>query len=553
MQTLKFSNDGELILIRGENGKGKSSLLESIDFSIFNIVRGKNIKRVPTYVLPNRFNKNLEVEINFYNWLGNNIVINRKLAPKGIKFLKDDVDMTDKFELMTQQEKDDIIGLEYNTYKSLVSLNLADFANFINLDAETKRKLLNKLFNLDEFDNYLSITKEILKPIYKQKEELENRIIYDENMISSYKESLDNIIEQSKEISTKIEIKEKMLQLKGVYDNLKKDISELKYELKPLNDAIRSGAKVLEAQKNKLFEDDFEINDLFKKLEIFENGHCPLCGTDLITDFHKKEHKNLNDEYSIKQKELLEFKSLHSNLKKETINKNRERKNILTLLDEKNLELSKIKLELSNLKMQYDNSNIDSTSVTEINKNIKKLENDITNTKQELDIINDKIIRLEKILNVLSERGIRQGIIDTIVDPINEHLSDYLVELEATHNVKLNNQFDALIKDRYEEVHIETLSTGEARKINIAIALSYMEMILKMNKKTNILFMDEVFASVDPENINLILKVLKKFSVRNKINIIIVNHSNFDMTGFDRVININKEYGFSQIEEISNN
>lgn len=49
IQTLFFKEKAELILVKGENGSGKSSLLESIDFSLFNIVRGKNSKRVPNY------------------------------------------------------------------------------------------------------------------------------------------------------------------------------------------------------------------------------------------------------------------------------------------------------------------------------------------------------------------------------------------------------------------------------------------------------------------------------------------------------------------------
>ena len=67
-QTLKFNTTkGDLILISGKNGNGKTSLQQSMDFSIFGIVRGKNSKRVPQNILPNRINKNLETEIEFIN------------------------------------------------------------------------------------------------------------------------------------------------------------------------------------------------------------------------------------------------------------------------------------------------------------------------------------------------------------------------------------------------------------------------------------------------------------------------------------------------------
>ena len=125
-----------------------------------------------------------------------------------------------------------------------------------------------------------------------------------------------------------------------------------------------------------------------------------------------------------------------------------------------------------------------------------------------------------------------------------------MIELESKFNVRLDDSFDAIIKERYiDDIHVESLSTGEARKINVAIALSYMEMVISMNKKTNILFMDEVFASVDPENIDLMLKALRSFSTRNGINVIIVNHTTFDNAKFDRVISIERVNGYSFIRE----
>ena len=212
-----------------------------------------------------------------------------------------------------------------------------------------------------------------------------------------------------------------------------------------------------------------------------------------------------------------------------------------------------IKFLISNLKDLKDNYNkgTDSISINEINKNIEKLESDNIKYENNSNRILNKIYKYEKLIDILSEKGIRKNIIRSVVEPINEHLSKYLIELESKYSVKLDDSFDAIIKERFiDDIHIESLSTGEARKINIAIALSYMEMVISMNKKTNILFMDEVFSSVDPDNIDLMLKVLRSFSNRNKINVIIVNHTDFDNSKFDRVIQIDKIMGYSHINEI---
>jgi DNA repair exonuclease SbcCD ATPase subunit len=177
MQKIPFKTGGEFILLSGDNESGKSSLLESIDFTLYGTVRGKNKLKIAVTKLPNRINKNLETEINFTNDDGNNIIIRRKIEPTSMDVFKNGKLYNKEFKSMTSDEKEKFIGLEYNTYKSLISLNLSDFANFINLETETKRKLVNKLFNITEIDEYFSIAKEIVKNSYKEKERLDYGII----------------------------------------------------------------------------------------------------------------------------------------------------------------------------------------------------------------------------------------------------------------------------------------------------------------------------------------------------------------------------------------
>jgi DNA repair exonuclease SbcCD ATPase subunit len=542
LQKLSFNKGGSLILLNGQNANGKSSLLESIDFALFNIVRGKNTKRVPSYILPNRTNKNLEVEIDFVNWNNDNVVINRKLSPKGFKINVNDVDRTDKYELMQQYEKDDIIGIEYNTYKSLVSLNLADFANFINLDTDTKRKLLNKLFNIDEIDIYFSIAKELLKNEYKRREKLEGMVLTNTNTVETYKNNIQNILEIT---GSKID-KEKMLEYKNSYITLKSEIREMKENLQLTWPDIVSKKEVLQGKRNKIMSDELQLEELSKKLDIFRSGNCPFCGTILTDDSHLEELAKLEEEYREASKDLLEIKKSLNNLKREYSSKVVERGGMLKEIHDKEFQYDIIKRELKDIRDKVSNN----ISIGELNKNIDILEKENEKYSKGLENLNKRILKYEKLVEILSEKGIRRGIIKTVVDPINEHLSRYLIELESKYNVRLDDSFDAIIKERYiDDIHVESLSTGEARKINVAIALSYMEMVISMNKKTNILFMDEVFASVDDENVDLILKVLRKFSEINDINVIIATPLKFDTVHFDRVINVEKVNGYSFIKE----
>jgi ABC-type Mn2+/Zn2+ transport system ATPase subunit len=68
-------------------------------------------------------------------------------------------------------------------------------------------------------------------------------------------------------------------------------------------------------------------------------------------------------------------------------------------------------------------------------------------------------------------------------------------------------------------------------------------------KDINILFMDEVFQSVQKDNVNLLLKLLKDFAVENKIHLILVHHGleEVDSKIFDRIISVEKNL-FSDIK-----
>ncbi len=169
-QTISFNTtSGDLILISGKNGHGKSSFQQSLDFCSFGIVRGKSGKRVPQSILPNRINKNLETEIEFINNLSDTIKIQRNLEPTSAKIFINDSDETKKFKNLKKEERDKIIGFDYETYKSFISLSVSDFANFIDLSPEEKRNIINKLFNLQDLDNYFSLSNGLIKQQYDKK------------------------------------------------------------------------------------------------------------------------------------------------------------------------------------------------------------------------------------------------------------------------------------------------------------------------------------------------------------------------------------------------
>ena len=562
-QSLTFNTTkGDLILISGQNGHGKSSFQQSLDFTTFGIVRGKNGKRVPQSILPNRINKNLETEIEFINNQSDTVKIIRCLEPTSAKVFINDIDETKKFKNYKKEERDRVIGFDYETYKSFISLSVSDFANFIDLSPEDKRNIINKLFNLQDLDNYLSLSNGLIKQQNDEKVKYETIIETNNQTIDTLNQNIITI-KRSGAIDTQQEI-ERLETLKNSkrdpYIKLKKDLIEFDEKFKN----IEKQRQDLENQRNIIHNDiieiKVEIKNLEEKLKVYNSGVCPVCNTSL------KDESHLHDLSDIKSK-YREYKEKFNNLdnskndlilkltqisnQKDSLLKQKSSSN--TQLNNLSYELKTITSKIASLKEEKKND----TSIDELTKNIEELKLKNTQNADKINEINNNIQVYNELKEIFSQNGIRKSIISNIVKPINVYLKEILDSMNSPYNIKIKEDFDVIIYERLtNEVHPESLSMGESKKINIAIALSYLKLILKF-RKLNILFLDEVFSSMEPENVEYALKVLKEFTREFNLNIIILDpkvyftdNSEFGFNYFDRVVKIYKKMSFSTIEEV---
>lgn len=559
-QTVKFNTTtGDLILISGKNGHGKTSFQQSFDFSIFGIVRGKKGKRVAQSILPNRINKNLETEIEFVNNLTDTIKIQRNLEPTNAKIFINEIDETKKFKNYKKEDRDKIIGFDFETYKSFISMSVSDFANFIDLTPEEKRNIINKLFNLQDLDNYLTLASGLIKQSKEEKLKFETIIETNNQTINTLNQNIitikrSGVLDKEKEIEN---LEKEKNSKKEPYLKSKKDISISDEKLKE----IEKERQDFDNQKNILLNDILEIKvdirNIEDKLKVYESGICPVCNTNLtdethlhdLSDFHSKQTE-LNEKLTTleKNKNEIILKLTQLSNQKETTLKQRTTSNIQ--LNNLIYELKTLTTKIGNLKETKSDISID-----ELIKNIDELKNKNTENTNKILEIDTKIQVDEELKEVFSNKGVRKNIIKNIVKPINVYLKDILDELKSPYNVKIDEEFNVNIFERLTfPIDPESLSMGESKKINIAIALSYLKLMLKF-RKLNILFLDEVFSSMEPENVEFTIKVLKDFTKEFNLNIIILDpkvyftDNSFLLTYFDRIIKIYKKMSFSTIEE----
>jgi DNA repair exonuclease SbcCD ATPase subunit len=211
-----------------------------------------------------------------------------------------------------------------------------------------------------------------------------------------------------------------------------------------------------------------------------------------------------------------------------------------------------IKNELILLKNDYDNYEKTHKLFIEISKNIQKLDGENREFENRLEKINEHNKKLEKVNYLFSDKGIRKNLIKDIVTPLNDYIKKYSEKLDVNYRVEIDDEFNAIIYDMgINKISPETLSTGEGKKINLAISLSYLELIKNKKNNSNILFLDEIFANIDSININKLLLTLKDFADKYKTNIIIIvqDYTISDDSIFDRIIKVDKNI-FTMITEI---
>ena len=539
-QSIIFDKPG-LWLIHGMNGSGKSSIMDVLDVVLFNIARGKNNNRIPIKNIVNRINKNLEVFINFDNFKNDSIQIVRKVDPSDFNITINEQNYTERFKLMNDIDKENVIGFNYQTFRSFISLSMNDFLNFIDLKPEDKRNLLNRLFNLEIIDEYQSITKEIINQNKKEIDRLSTEIINIDSELKGYMSIIQNNTGKNK--MSKEDLKKLGVDKKKKLDDINKEMIELNNKISDFQLKIQEHKNYINISNNENIKRKTELLEVKNKIKIYESGNCPYCNSGLNDD----EHLQLLNELKINETDLSD--KIIQNDKKITYFQDENKsinQQIKVLEDSKDLldeQIIDIRSDLKSIKKEFDEyegSNKKIIDDLKIKGSILLKEKKEKNNKI-IELKND-INELTDLIKVLGDNGARKSIILSIIPPINFYLTKLLKFINFPYEVKLNDNFDAEIYDKGEIIHKETPSNGEIKMLNICIAISYIQMVRKM-KNINILFMDEVFQSVHKDNINLLLNLLKNFANENKLHLLLVHHGleEVDPSYFNKIISVQKD------------
>lgn len=532
---LSFNTPSGLNLISGRNGAGKSSIANLITYMLYGQLEGFTLKDIP-----NRVNKHFEGEIEIESE-NKHIRIRRGLAPSLFELYVNDekIDIAGKSNVQTYLEEE-LLKIPYTIFKNIINLSVNKFKSFANLGAKEKREIVDRLFGYEILNKASTIAKEQTRGLKSEIEKSEAKRTEIESNISIIDDNINEVKkEENEEDISKLETN--LQQLNTTYSALisKRDkLNEKKTALTQDLYNVRSRLDGLKAEENRI---EKQINERKLFTESTTQLICPYCGSVIDRKHNEELIRDLN-----LQKDEIDGKIAEGGDKKSEIETTIDTINshitpLNSKLNELSTEIRAREVELSSRKKAGEQkiSNLETLKTSLL----KKLEHE----QQNSDNLNKKLLLMNAVQDVFSDSGLKEYIAGFYTPILNAYVEEMCYELEIPYKIKFDTNYNCEICNLGEEVNYDILSTGERKKLDIAITLAFLKILIQKVGDVNVLFLDEVLSSIDVSSCDELMKILSNFSKNNLINVFLIHHANLDSTYIDNIIEIEKQNSFSKL------
>ena len=539
-------------LVIGENGSGKSTMLDALTFSLFS----KPFRKVNKTQMINTVNaKGCMAEIEFD--IGNkSYMVRRGQKPKifeiyvNDKLLNQDAKVKDYQDRLEKQ----ILKLNYKSFTQIIVLGSSSFQPFMQLPAFHRREVIEDLLDIQIF----SIMNQILKErITDNKDELfmndqtlelnSDKIEIQRKYIQEVKEINNDKITKTKEFI--LESQKEASDNRRIIETNKTTAEELLGEV--------AGYDILLGEIKEYEKLESKINNSLEKvqgdIDFFDNhDDCPLCKQGIEND-HKLSitfEKNKMVEEKEQGLSVLGNQLTRLNVKRnsiETVQKtisklDSESERIGYQVDSIDDYIQKLEDEIEYLYEVKKRSYGDDEKLV-----VLKVDRDRLESKRKRLITDREYFHLAS--DLLKDTGIKTKIIKQYLPIMNKLINKYLTAMDSYFNFTLDENFNEQIKSRFrDEFSYDSFSEGEKMRIDLALLFTWRSIAkMKNSANTNLLVLDEVFdSSLDTGGTDEFMKLLH--SMGQGINIFVISHKGdalFDK--FENVVKFEKIGNFSKV------
>ncbi|WP_396195982.1 hypothetical protein, partial [Flavobacterium sp.] len=208
------------------------------------------------------------------------------------------------------------------------------------------------------------------------------------------------------------------------------------------------------------------------------------------------------------------------------------------------------KAELQSLvtSLEAANESNGSDEISSISKIIKSLEEQIDESQSQINTLTSSRAISLSLDDLLSESGIKRDMIERVIPTLNARILEISEKLEFKFSFEFDNEFDPHITYLGLQISPESLSSGQRKKMNLIVLLAFIEIIKMKHSQMNVMFLDEIFSSLDKSNVYRAISILKEYSEKYGMSIFVVSHESLPEELFNYRIFVTQQDHFSEME-----
>jgi len=537
-------------LIVGDNGAGKSTILDALAFSLF----GKPFRKINKPQLLNTITKkDLVTEVEF-DISSNQYKIVRGIKPVIFEVYQNGILLNQSAEMKDYQEilEKQILKLNFKSFCQVVVLGSATFQPFMQLPGGQRRDIIEDLLDLQIFTTMNSLLKDKIQSnngdlaviSTDQKVVMEKIKIIKHHLSEKQNNNEKLVAEKISLIEDTVYKIEKLMQQYSNYDTaikaLKENLEDEPKISKRINQLSQLRHKI-EAKRAMLDRD----------IKFFEkHDNCPTCTQSISSDFREKTVFNKNNEIENIDIALTDLVKQYD----ETNDKLNSLVEIHSTINTKQMDQFKVKSNIDSLvkyrdQLEKEIEQINITHEADEEDKMFELETELKSVAVRYNESMDQKQIYAAAAMLLKDGGIKARIIKQYVPVINKLINKYLSAMDFFVQFELDEEFNETIKSRFrDEFSYASFSEGEKMRINLAILFTWRAVAkLRNSVSTNLLIMDEVMdSSMDSNGTDEFLKVLNNLT--SDTNTFIISHKTDQLYDkFSEVIRFKKLKNFSRI------
>ena len=539
-------------LIVGENGAGKSTILDALVFALY----GKPFRNINKPQLMNSItNKGLLVECEFS--IGkNDFLVRRGMKPHLFEIYQNSVLINQNSSVKDYQDyfEKQILKLSFKSFGQIVVLGSANYLPFMQLPAHARREVIEDLLDIQIFSTMNTLLKEKIVENRNEINEtdhkitlIENKIELAEKHIISLRTNNDDLIKAKQEMV--VELEDRISTTEASIEELATRISTLSAEIEDHDKVSKRKAKLLQMES----ELETKIRKFNKEISFFhDHDNCPTCRQGIDHDFKKEwiDNRVSKTESITEAMAQIErqMEGLESRLN-EIASINSQITSLNTQITGHNADIRSWQNSIKTLNAEIESIRNNTRAIDSGNDDIDQFKKDLIKSKTRKEELTHHRQVLEVAGVLLKDTGIKTKIIKQYVPVMNKLINKYLAAMDFFVQFELDENFNETIRSRYrDDFSYASFSEGEKMRIDLSLMFTWRAIAkLRNSASTNLLIMDEVFdSSLDVGGTEEFMKILD--GLTQDTNTFVISHKGDQLYDkFHSVIKFEKHKNFSRM------